>query len=179
MALLVPALRCCSLEKPETLASGEVLAAMCHLLSLVLGRVPNQILRAKFAAGSQVLCGILEAKQVRPNHRQAPLSSLPARFCSAQALHNLRARRPPPPPPPPASPSLLHCLARPLPLCRVTLRWLRTRCPAWASCSQLSTMLTGPRQSGPSPYCRGGWIGTSVSFNTHQPRFRLPLPTTV
>ncbi|EFN50547.1 hypothetical protein CHLNCDRAFT_137227, partial [Chlorella variabilis] len=52
-----------SLEKPETLASGEVLAAMCHLLSLVLGRVPNQILRAKFAAGSQVLCGILEAKQ--------------------------------------------------------------------------------------------------------------------
>ena len=25
----------CSLEKPETLASSEVLAAMCHLLSLV------------------------------------------------------------------------------------------------------------------------------------------------
>ena len=111
MALLVPALRCCSLEKPETLASGEVLAAMCHLLSLVLGRVPNQILRAKFAAGSQVLCGILEAKQVRPNHRQAPLSSLPARFCSAQALHNLRARRPPPPPPPPCfpQPAALPC----------------------------------------------------------------------
>ena len=54
-----------SLENPETLGSGEVLAAMCHLLSLVLQRVPNAILRAKFAAGSAVLCGILEAKQVR------------------------------------------------------------------------------------------------------------------
>ncbi|KAL4855011.1 RRP12-like protein [Chlorella vulgaris] len=52
-----------SLEKPETMASSEVLAAMCHLLSLVLGRVPNQVLRSKFSAGSQVLCGILEAKQ--------------------------------------------------------------------------------------------------------------------
>ena len=64
-----PALPCtappaCSLEKPETLASSEVLAAMCHLLSLVLGRVPNSILRSKFAAGSQVVCNIVEAKQV-------------------------------------------------------------------------------------------------------------------
>jgi hypothetical protein len=61
---MLPSTALCSLEKPETLASGEVLAAMCHLLSLVLSRVPNQILRAKFAASSQVLCSILEAKQV-------------------------------------------------------------------------------------------------------------------
>ena len=40
------------MEKPETAASSEVLAAMCHLLSIVLGRVPNAILRAKFGAGS-------------------------------------------------------------------------------------------------------------------------------
>lgn len=53
-----------SLEKPETLASGEVLAAMLHLLSLVLARVPNAILRSKFGAGSALLCSILEAKQV-------------------------------------------------------------------------------------------------------------------
>ncbi|PSC74246.1 ARM repeat superfamily [Micractinium conductrix] len=52
-----------SLEKPETLASGEVLAAMLHLLSLVLARVPNAILRSKFGAGSALLCSILEAKQ--------------------------------------------------------------------------------------------------------------------
>ncbi|PRW60392.1 ARM repeat superfamily [Chlorella sorokiniana] len=52
-----------SLEKPETLASSEVLAAMCHLLSLVLARVPNAILRAKFGAGSALLCGVVEAKQ--------------------------------------------------------------------------------------------------------------------
>lgn len=106
-----------SLEKPETLASSEVLAAMCHLLSLVrrrkragtlhllpvvsagcmqvacfvcthlnrravavhvamlrvhasrplqvLARVPNAILRAKFGAGSALLCSVVDAKQVR------------------------------------------------------------------------------------------------------------------
>lgn len=53
-----------SLEKPETLASGQVLGAMCHLLALVLARVPNAVLRAKFGAGSALLCGIVEAKQV-------------------------------------------------------------------------------------------------------------------
>lgn len=31
----------------------------------VLARVPNAILRAKFGAGSALLCGVVEAKQVR------------------------------------------------------------------------------------------------------------------
>ena len=58
-----PPLSPCSLEKPETLGSGQVLGAMLHLLSLTLARVPNAVLRAKFGAGSALLCGILEAKQ--------------------------------------------------------------------------------------------------------------------
>ena len=63
-----------SLEKTAgPAASSEVLAAMCHLLSLVLGRVPNSVLRAKFGAGAALLRGVMEAKRVRRAGRGVPV----------------------------------------------------------------------------------------------------------
>lgn len=77
------------MEKPETAASSEVLAAMCHLLSIVLGRVPNAILRAKFGAGSAVLCGIVESKQVGGAGGQQPCAGRAGRAGRQQTCAGL------------------------------------------------------------------------------------------
>ncbi len=47
--------------------AAELLLSTADLLAAlqVLARVPNAILRAKFGAGSTLLCGVVEAKQVR------------------------------------------------------------------------------------------------------------------
>ncbi|GAB4822579.1 hypothetical protein N2152v2_009625 [Parachlorella kessleri] len=69
-----------SLEKQETLQNSEVTAAMCHLLSLVLGRVPNAVLRAKLAPSAQLLAAVVEAKS-----SEAPIVK-PALACLCQVL---------------------------------------------------------------------------------------------
>lgn len=142
---------CRSLEKPESLASGEVLAAMCHLLSIVLGRVPNQVLRAKFAAGSQVLCAIMDAKQVggavEGGGQGGSCEQQQRTWAACPQVHRKLASR------------SLPCCVRG---CRATRPWPRTRCPAWARCWQPSTMQTGCRRCAPSACCSGarGRLGT-------------------
>jgi ribosomal RNA-processing protein 12 len=51
-----------SLERPETIADAGVAAAMCTLLSSVLARVPNAMLKGKFAPSSRLLSSVLEAR---------------------------------------------------------------------------------------------------------------------
>ncbi len=45
----------------------QVCAAMGTILSVTLSRVPNAVLRSKFAASSEILCSLVEehAEQVR------------------------------------------------------------------------------------------------------------------
>lgn len=64
------------MEKPETLASNEVLAAMCTLLSLVLPRLPNAVLAGKAGQCGSVLAAVVEAKATEPGVLRPALSCL-------------------------------------------------------------------------------------------------------
>lgn len=49
-----------SLQRPETISNPEVTAAMCNLLSAILGRVPTSILRSRAVQTGQVLVSVIE-----------------------------------------------------------------------------------------------------------------------
>jgi ribosomal RNA-processing protein 12 len=49
-----------SLQRPETISNPEVTAAMCNLLSAILGRVPTSILRSRAVQAGQVLVTVIE-----------------------------------------------------------------------------------------------------------------------
>eukprot|EP00887_Chlorella_sp_A99_P003957 scaffold11.g3957.t1 len=69
-----------SLEKPESLASNAMLAAMCTLLALVLPRLPTAVLRSKFGQSATALAAVAEAKQ------EDAAVLRPALGCLAQVL---------------------------------------------------------------------------------------------
>jgi len=69
-----------SLEKPEARASPEILAAMCHLLSLALGRVPEPAVKAK---ADQTLALILS---VAEGTAEKPAAAMHVLDCLAQVL---------------------------------------------------------------------------------------------
>ncbi|KAF5829827.1 hypothetical protein DUNSADRAFT_15445 [Dunaliella salina] len=60
-----------ALEKPDTRNSSLVVQAMCHLLSMVLPRVQQGVLRAKFVGATSLLASLLEE-----HRQQAPAAAL-------------------------------------------------------------------------------------------------------
>lgn len=67
-------------SNPWLRCSLQVTAAMCHLLSIVLGRVPNSVLRSKFAASVQLTASVVESKV-----QETPVVK-PALACLCQIL---------------------------------------------------------------------------------------------
>ncbi|KAK9818389.1 hypothetical protein WJX72_011834 [[Myrmecia] bisecta] len=65
-----------SLEQPATQSSLEVVTPMCTLLGMVLSRVPDAVLRSKFAPSSQIMCTICEQQHEEAATLKAALHCL-------------------------------------------------------------------------------------------------------
>lgn len=86
-----------ALEQPETIKSPQVTLAACTLLSTILARVPNAVLRAKFNGCVKVISGIVERFKDQAPVAKASLSCLsqvvvamdPTNFPSALAPFTL------------------------------------------------------------------------------------------
>mmetsp|Transcript_19672 Transcript_19672/g.54892 ORF Transcript_19672/g.54892 Transcript_19672/m.54892 type:complete len:1497 (+) Transcript_19672:183-4673(+) len=69
-----------ALEKPDTRSSSLVVQAMCHLLSMVLPRVQQGVLRSKFVGATSLLASLLE------EHRQQAGAAKVAMQCVTHML---------------------------------------------------------------------------------------------